>query len=364
MLGGNDHERRPEQGVRARRVHLEGAGGGHLELDDRSFGAPDPVALHDAHLLGPVDGVEVVDEPVGVRGDAHHPLAQAPFEDGEVPPLGAPLGGHFLVGQDGSQAGAPIDGGLADVRQAVPVEHLALLAFVELGPRTAVVEGSRARIEGRAQLRDGAGRSPSAAVAPLGLGVEPGVVDLQEDPLRPADVVDVGGGQGAPRVVRQSDPAELASHVRDVLLGRDARVLPGLHGVLFGGQAEGVVSHGVQDVLPEHPLVARDGVGGDVSERVAHVQALARGVGEHVEDVVLVPSDVAFEVSHGVRSVERPLCLPSRLPRGLDFVRQLGRVPERRRFGGEVLPAHHAPSLSTLRHRLTQTVHPHPVCPL
>ena len=80
-----------------------------------------------------------------------------------------------------------------------------------------------------------------AAVAPLGLGVEPGVVDLQEDPLRPADVVDVGGGQGAPRVVRQSDPAELASHVRDVLLGRDARVLPGLHGVLFGGQAEGVV---------------------------------------------------------------------------------------------------------------------------
>ena len=62
---------------------------------------------------------------------------------------------------------------------------------------------------------------------------------------------------------------------------------PGLHRVLLGGQAEGVVAHRVQHVVAVHPLVAGEHVGADVAERVADVQARAARVREHVEHVEL-----------------------------------------------------------------------------
>ena len=86
----------------------------------------------------------------------------------------------------------------------------------------------------------------------------------------------------------QAQAAQLAAHVGDVGLGGDARVLAGLDGVLLGGQAEGVVAHGVQHVLAGHADEAGHDVGGDVAQGVPHVQALAAGVGEHVEQEELV----------------------------------------------------------------------------
>ena len=94
VLGGDDHEGRAKKRVGSCRVDVEGveagsglARAGHIEADGGTLGAADPVALHGAHLLGPVDGVEVVGEALAVSGDAHHPLAQVALEDRVVAAL-------------------------------------------------------------------------------------------------------------------------------------------------------------------------------------------------------------------------------------------------------------------------------------
>ena len=43
------------------------------------------------------------------------------------------------------------------------------------------------------------------------VGVVPGVEDLEEDPLRPPVVLDVGGGDAPARVVRQAEAPQLAA---------------------------------------------------------------------------------------------------------------------------------------------------------
>ena len=64
-------------------------------------------------------------------------------------------------------------------------------------------------------------------------------------------------------------------------------VLAGFDGVLFGGQAEGVEAHRVHHALALHPAAAADDVGGRVAFGMADVQAVAAGIGEHVEHVEL-----------------------------------------------------------------------------
>src|SRR5699024_4767523 len=181
----------------------------------------------------------------------------------------------------------------------------------------------------------------AVAGAGRGVGVIPGTVDLEEDPLGPAVEPGVGGGDDAARVVGQSQSAELAFYGGDVRLGGHAPVLTGLHGVLLGGQAERVVAQGVQDVGTEHPVVAREDVGGDVPQRVAHVQAGARGVREHVLDEQLVVGKRAAlggQGPHRVGGVERAAVSPFPLPVLLDPAGQLGPVA----VCGAVLPGPHA----------------------
>ena len=130
--------------------------------------------------------------------------------------------------------------------------------------------------------------------------VVPGVVDLQEDPLRPAVVLDVGGRDRPAGVVAQAQRPQLPTHVRDVGLGGDPRVLSGLHRVLLGGQPEGVIAQAVQHVVAGHPLEPAVHVGADVAQGVSDVQSRPRGVREHVHDEELLP------VAHRHRVAERP----------------------------------------------------------
>ena len=116
----------------------------------------------------------------------------------------------------------------------------------------------------------------------VGRGVEPGVVDLQEDPLGPLVELDIGGREASSAVVAETQPAQLAAEVFDVGLGPGARVGAGLHGVLLGGQPEGVEPQRVQHITAVHPVVARVDVGGDVAQRVPDVESVAGWIGEHV----------------------------------------------------------------------------------
>ena len=139
---------------------------------------------------------------------------------------------------------------------------------------------------------------------------------------------------GPPRVVGEAEAPQLAPHGGDVGLGRDPRVLARLHGVLLGGQTEGVVAHGVQHVVARHPQVAGVDVGADVAERVADVQPHAGRIGEHVEHVALGPISDPVEPlgqwARGVRCQERAFPLPTVLPVGFDLVGERGGVAVRR----------------------------------
>ena len=87
----------------------------------------------------------------------------------------------------------------------------------------------------------------------------------------------------------------------------------GIDGVLFGGQAKRVPAHRMEDVESAHALVTTENVGGGIAFGMAHVQAGAGRVGEHVEDVELRLGAV---VRGGKGFVVEPVLLPL----GLDDV--------------------------------------------
>jgi hypothetical protein len=182
VLGRDGDERDPVQRVRAGGEDGQAAAGvaTDRELDARAVAAPDPVALHRLELFRPVDRVEVGDESIGVRRDAHHPLAQRPPVHGEGALLAAPLGGDLLVGEHGAECRAPVDDDLVEVREPQRVDRVAARVRGELGPRAVARDraGKLAlpAVERVDQRRDGPGG--------IGVRVVLGLVEAQEDPLR------------------------------------------------------------------------------------------------------------------------------------------------------------------------------------
>ncbi len=324
------------------------------EVDAGTLGAADPVALLELDGLGPVQLVQVVQQPVGVGRDPHVPLAQLGLEDREVAALGAAVGGDLLVGQHGTQPRTPVHGRVGGVGQAVLPQDVGALGLAQRAPRARGARyGPLTGLELFDQLGDRAG--------PARLLVVVGVEDPQEDPLGPLVVVRVDRREGPALVVAQAQPAQLGGHVLDVGLGGDPGVGAGLHGVLLGGQAEGVEAQGVQDVVAGHPLEAGVDVGGDVAQRVAHVEAGAGGVREHVHDELLGPGGqgrVTGQVALGVGRLVRALGGPEVLPACLDVGRHGGRVAVRRclrrQGGGSGVRLAHDPqsSIDRLRPRL------------
>ena len=330
MLGREHHVGRAEQGVGAGGEDGDVAGG-RFEHDLRAAGPADPVALHALDLFRPFEQVKVVKQAVGVVRDAHHPLAQALTEDRVVAALGTALGGDLLVGQHGAQARAPVDHGVGEVDEAELVDSLVLLLGGQVAEVAAVLGLASAGHEVAHEVLDRAGL--------LLLLVEPGVVDLQEDPLRPAIKLRVRGGNGAARVVAQAQHGQLAAHVGNVRLSGRARVGAGLDGVLLCRQTKRVITQCVQHVLAQHAVVARVHIRGDVTQRVADVQPRTRRVGEHVLNVefVLGQLDLVLrrlrsKITNRVRCVKRVVVTPVRLPLLLDLIGQLGRIAVRGRL--------------------------------
>ena len=300
------------------------------EDDVGALAATDPVALHDLDRLGPVEQVEVVEESLGVLRDAQHPLLERPLVDGMVAALAAPLGCDLLVGEHGAERRAPVDGDLVEVGQAERVDNLPAFARVQLVPRATVRHRAHAGFELGDQLADRPGLVLFVVV--------PRAEHLQEDPLRPAVVLDVGRRHAAAGVVPEPEPAQLAPHRGDVLVSRDPRVLPRLERVLLGRQSERVVPHRVEHVVARHALEARVDVGADVAEGMADVEPCAARVREHVEHVELRSVGDALvavrQGTGGVRRPERPLLFPTVLPSLLDLVRKARVVAVRRNLAG------------------------------
>jgi len=203
---------------------------------------------------------------------------------------------HLLVGQHRSQRRAPIDRSLRLVGEAMRV---AVGSHGGIAPRRDV--------GGDRQFGD---RTPL-----LERGIEPGVEEDQEDPLRPADILRIGGGQFPLPVVAEAEHLQLATEGVDVALRALAGRSAGANGILLRRESEGVEPHRVHHACPPHPLETGDDVGGRVTFGMPHVQPIPAGVGEHVEDVGLAG---AGEARAGERVVRIPPGLPLRFdPRGL-----------------------------------------------
>ena len=341
MLRGDHGERGAEQGIGTGGVDLhvlDAVRGFDVEMHGSAVGFADPVALHELDLFRPVDAVKIFDQTVAVCGDAHGPLAQLTLEHREVTAFGLAFGGDLLIGEHRAQARAPVHRRLGDVCQAEVVEHVGLLGFGQIIPLLAC-ESRNLTLAGFELLHQRADRACAALGARRvgGILVVPGIVDAGEDPLGPTHIARVNGGEGAAVVEAQAHTMQLAAHVGDVLLGGDARMLAGLDCILLSRQTEGVVAHGVQHVLALHAVVAADHIGGEVAERMAHMQALARRVREHIHGEVRrasfgVATLAVPQIAIDVGGPEGAFVIPNLLPFFLNALSQI-RVVTERRFG-------------------------------
>ena len=284
MLRCQDHVFRAKERIWARGKHVDAVAfrrEGYL----RTAGATDPVALHGLDLLRPIQQLQIIEQAIRIRGNAHHPLGQIFAEYREVAALRLAFRGDLLVGQDGTQAWAPVHRGVGQVHQAELIDGLGLLLRGQVLVVAPVLGGALIGLQFLDELSNGAGL--------LLLFIEPGIINLQEDPLGPLKEFWIRGFHRAARIVAQAQHAQLAAHVVDIGHRGGPRVRTGLDGVLFGRQAEGIVAHGVQHVLAQHAVIAGVSISGDITKRVPHVQARTGRVGEHVLHVELFLGQLA-----------------------------------------------------------------------
>ena len=260
--------------------------------------------------VAPFHLVESVDQALGVGRDAETPLAHE-FALHGVAAAHREATHHLVVGQHGAQFGAPVDIGVGQVGQAVVHEHLlaaSLVPRVPVGRREGHLFGAGS-VESVGAPLGKAGLERRYRLRALQLVVVVALVELDECPLGPLVVLRVAGAHLAAPVETEADFVELFAIACYVLLGGDGRMLARLYGVLLGGQAVGVVAHGVQHVVAAQPLVASIDVAGDVSQRVSHVESGTRWVGKHVQNIVVRPVAV---VRHTVHLMLPPVLLPPR----------------------------------------------------
>ena len=127
VFGGEHAEGHAEAGVGTGGEDPEGrAAGDRLagRIDDRhrelgALGASDPVALLGEHALGPLEAVEVIEELLGVVGDAEVPLLEVATFDGVVGTFAAAVDDLF-VGEHRLTARAPVDRRVLAVDQIRP----------------------------------------------------------------------------------------------------------------------------------------------------------------------------------------------------------------------------------------------------
>ena len=268
--------------------------------------AADPVPLHREHAVGPVlEVVHLVEQRIGVVGDPEVPLRQDLRLDLGPAALAAAVD-DLLVGEHRLVVRAPLDRRLLAVGETL-------------------------------------------------------LVEAEEEPLRPAVVGRIGGGDLAAPVDRPAHPVHLLPDVDDVALGDDARMAAFLDRGILCREPECVVAHRTQHLHPLAPAQMGDHVPDRVIERVPHVEIAGR-VRQHLDDVRLAadrcaraPPDRGSGPGTTARR-PRPAAISPRslvgrsAPSSPSFVSGYKKA-SRRRGSGEVVAADAALSLGHVRSR-------------
>src|SRR6266852_467785 len=260
MLRREHHERHAEDrvGPRREKPYFLARMPNDRERQFCALRTSDPVALHQLDRLGPVDLIEVFEQPVGVSRYLEEPLLEVALRDLRIRMAPAAAVDHLLIGENRAALVAP------------PLRsHRAIR--------------------------------------------EPALVHQQEEPLRPLVVAGLRRIDLARPVVGASDHLQLTLEVSRIARNRHLGMESLEQRVVFRRQPEGVPAHRMQYVEARPPLVAAEHVARHVIVQMPDRKAVARRIREHLEQVELGTIAVV------ARQIEiRPL--PFLLPLGLDFL--------------------------------------------
>ena len=311
VFGGDHHEGDAENRIGPRGEDFEFTVESlNVEEDLRADRTADPVALDLFERVAPFEPFQSVEHALRIGRYAQQPLLHAFLHYGESAAHRQSVF-YLVVGQHRTQLRAPVDHRIGAEGETVVLQHLFTPMLVHCGPlggremqfrRAGCVQPFGAAAGERLlQLADRARLLFVAAVVT--------VEHFQESPLRPLVVPRIAGAHFAIPVERKADLVELLAVTGDVVIGGDGRMLSRLDGILLGRQPEGVVTHRMQHVEAALALVTGEDVRGDVSQRMADVQAGARRIGKHVEHVVFRSRSVDLDA---VGSALLPALLPFR----------------------------------------------------
>ena len=269
-----------------------------------------PVALYLFQRVGPVHLLQSVDQTLGIGRHAQAPLAHQ-FAFHGVTAAHAQPPDDLVVGQHGSKLGTPVHRYVGKVGQAVVHKHLTALGLVPAVPLLGreVQHLGAGGVElfsallGKAlfELADGHSLLQRVVVVVL--------EKLQEGPLRPLVVLRLAGTHLAVPIETEAYLVQLLAVARYVLLRGHCGVLTSLYGILLRGQTVGIVAHGVQHIIAAQTLVARVDVARYIAQRVPHMEAGARRVGKHVQNIVMRLVAVVVDMVHTMLA---PPVLPPR----------------------------------------------------
>ena len=140
------------------------------------------------------------------------------------------------------------------------------------------------------------------------------LVKLQENPLRPFEVVRVGGVDLTRPVERETDALELLAEVVDVLLGHARGMDMVLNRVVFRRQTESVPADREKHIVAFHAAFAGDDVHCGVAARMTDMQTRSGGVRE-------LNQSIEFGLFVAGFRLEAMGILPALLPFEFDLIR-------------------------------------------
>ncbi len=221
----------------------------------RPFGTADPVDLLGLDLLQKIHLLQIVNQPVGIGSNFQHPLFNIPLFHFPAAAFTAPFH-NFFVGQTDFAREAPVNG------------HFGLI--------------------GQTLLKK-----------------------LNKDPLGPAVIIRVRGGEYTLPIKGKAQGFQLADEAFNILFGNDPGVDTGFNGIILGGQAETVETHGKKDVVPLHPFFPGQNIQSGVGTGMAHVETVPRRIGKFHQAV-------EFLLFREVHCPEGTMVLPVFLPLGFN----------------------------------------------
>src|SRR5262245_5926399 len=109
---------------------------------------------------------------------------------------------------------------------------------------------------------------------------------LNKDPLRPFIKRRIAGPDLPAPVIAETQLFKLLFKCPDIFFCRDGRVLTGLNSILLCRKSERVKAHWMEHIKSLQPFVSCVDIASDIAQRMPHMQAGTRGIGEKIESIV------------------------------------------------------------------------------